>query len=493
MNSPQEHQALMEEGIWKLSLDKGNIDEALESFERHKVTTAVDLILYSSDTLNLQLTHSQALRLIRLIMSRKDSVIWHEICLEFSSESPQLQYSVSQIIDCFPKALVARSFPLSTTYAIHHALQYGIRLQELHLSDCALSDGNVEILSEAIRSPSSQFQKLSLWNVNCVSFQTDVVVDGRHHPLAMALAENTTLQCIELRRSMTANLGVMFELINALIGSTSLEDFSLEESNLASKVRVEGDDIALMVPLTKILMDSQCRISNLDLANCGLGQQRHWLQSLLSGLEHNASIESLDLSENGFDSIDMTMVLDGLKRIRGIRQLDLNDQGNLLTHGSIDWLANSCLLNPQPTICLEELQIDNYLPADMGDSDYASENGDEDDGQKRENELVLLKLLRNNPSLGKLGIELDELQERLSPRVVQLLDLNLCGRRLLVPISIQQGSCDNNTTTFQYDQIPLGLWPIILERADSIFSEFPERCANVLHHFSQNGPLLLDY
>ncbi|KAL3934851.1 MAG: hypothetical protein SGBAC_009519 [Bacillariaceae sp.] len=503
MNSLEEHQALMEEGIWKLHLDMGNIDEALELFEKHEVTTAVDLILCASYPLNLKLTHFQALRLVCLITSRRDRVQWHELFVEVYSESPNWQYCVMHVADCFPNLSVSMRhssnlrLPMSTSYAIHHALQYGNSLQELSLSHCVLSDDTMAILSQAINSPSLAFRRLCFSNVECISSPSGNVVRGYDpHPLEVALVENTTLQCIELRDVMTTNPEVLFSLINALIGHSSLEELSLEGSNLARTVRMQQGESISIAPLRKILMDPQCRISRLDLANCGLGQhpcpERLLLQSLLSALAKNTSVESLDLTENGFDSKDMTMVLDGLKGIPRIRQVDLNDQGNLLTKGSIEWLARSCLLDPQPTIHVEEIQIDDWLPGE-GAFDYDSESSDEHDEEKTEIESILLKLLRNNPSLSNLGIELAEVKNRLSPRVAQLLDLNLCGRRGIAPATIQQETCDSTSAAYPYGHIPLALWPVVLQRANRIMSEFPDRRATVLYHFSQNGPFLFNH
>jgi hypothetical protein len=169
------------------------------------------------------------------------------------------------------------------------------------------------------------------------------------------------------------------------------------------------------------------------------------------------------------------MLTDSLEGSKYLRILDLSRHG--LTDkdlGNLSKVLSTCQL--------EHLNLGNNNISDQGLAVLASlsiPGGSlqtlditRNQGCTQEGFCHLLKLVKDNPRLDSLHCQFEE---GLSPETRHFLDFNKSGRSLL-------GQAGHN--------VPLSLWPVVLERANGIFhdeADHKEKAANVIFHLLQ-GP-----
>jgi hypothetical protein len=476
LNDSQQCSTLLQEGIWKLPLDNASaLEDSMQAFEQYHPTTAVDLIFTARGRNQMKLTHEHALKLASMLASRTD-ITWHELFLEVSSANPHYHYMLLKIVDMFPKicinhsACATRNISVETSYAVFHALEHGRKLKELHISYCICRNETVGIIGEGLQSRSCNLERLVFYSV---SFDYQLAHNNGRDPLSAALSNNTSLKCLELRNTITADGDGLLAILSSIVKHPNLEVFALEGTNLGESIL----NTRLIRPVTRLLASSRCQLVSLDVSDCCLGYhssgERHLLACLLNAIRRNHCLKSLDLSENGLDNMDVISILDCIRDCPNLRDVDLN--GN----DEVDQIhfGNSQLARPHPPTKLQQLDLQDYFREHYH-------------GEARE-DVMILQLLQHNPLLGDLGLDMEESQQRFSPEIVHLLDLNLFGRVLMLPISAPDDPDDPDDTTEEEGKtiIPLSIWPMVLERSNNIFANYPKREANVIFHLLNKGPL----
>ncbi|CAJ1966379.1 unnamed protein product [Cylindrotheca closterium] len=502
-------------GDWTIPLgDNDAVNAFLDAIERNPNTVAaqVDLILNSEGPSSdgNELTQPQAARLVHLVKSRK-SVDWGHLRLGFRSECPHLLFCTTQLAPLFSKISASAydsasdssgCLPLSTAHSILNALQHGNRLQELALCFCVIQEDRMELLSQGIQSTSCPLRSLYLRDVECDHAAHVENKNRRSEPFVLALTKNTTLEDVTFISSFTSTQDVTLVDLFYQMSNTQppirWKKLFIVGSDLGKFAQIQDQTVRLVDRLTRMLSHRDCSIVELCLQNCSLGfhynntHGRGILQSLMSGVQENSSIQVLNLNNNAFSLADLQFILDGISGCPNLRELELCEEHaslNVPENQNTSWLTNSRLMLPRPGTNLNKLWICDHFPLcniyDYEDYEEYISSGSHRFMTDAELEAVLLPLLVYNPFICDLGRGLNW---RGMPRAAEVLDLNQCLGALRTPPSPAQ---DQETTESPLSHIPLSLWPTVLERTSKTLKD-PARCANVVHHILKRGPGVLD-
>lgn len=446
------YQENVKRGNWLVNLDEeDSIDSVLDAIENTKpVALKVKLILRAKfggrgGLGSCRLTQSQSMRLVELVkswMNDHQDVEWSELQLAGISESPALCFCIKELAPMFPKIEVwlnylsnsNGSMPLSAAYALQKALQNGSCLQELSLKNCILEQECMELLSQGIQRNSCPSRRLFLHDVEYHDGQQEA---NPINPFALALARNTTLEDVSLWSSFRSSQDrTYFELFHdiSLRGQPpKWKKFSWKTNSLGDPSEIQSDGV-LMDRFTQTLADPQFQIVQLHLDQCFLGFQyskyeRGVLQSLVLGLHENTSIRILSLNHNGFDTVDLQCIMDGITLCTNLVEVSLVEYNRgfyTRNYDSLDWLTKSDLLLTHPLTNLKKLWIANHLPNKRNLDDNRRNISD------TELEIAILQLLIYNPMLYALGDDL-MIRKRM-PKVSDMLDLNqTVGPLRLIP------------------------------------------------------------
>jgi len=501
--------------------EEDSINSVLNAIERNKtVAPKVHLRLRAKfgGRASVQLTHSQALRLVRMVKSSfQENLQWSaDLQIAVVSESPELRFCLMELAPLFSKIEVwlhyisASNGPLaiSIAYALQEALKPGVScLQDLSVKNCILGRESIYLLGQGLQHNSCLLRRLYLDDVEIDSSYFENHEERRTiNPFALGLARNSTLEEVRLWPTLDSTQDItffdLFREIVTLDQPPKWQKFSWKTNTLGHTIATRSvGDLPLVDYFTRTLAHQKCQIVDLNLDQCFLGfhhssYERDILRSLMLGLQENASIQVLSLNHNGFDVVDLQCIMDGIssgrcrENLRQVYLVEFNRWFRRRNYESLDWLIHSSLLQPHPSNSqLRKLWIANHLPNnrvldDDGDNEESTRRGYSND----ELEAVILRLLEQNPCLHDLGDDL-MIRKRM-PKVSDLLDLNKCFGPLRLPSTQVKGPKRGDESPLSH--LPIPLWPLVLGRTNKQLKEHPTRCANVIHHILKSAPGLLE-
>jgi hypothetical protein len=451
--------SLLDEGILKLDLTRNHelLLDHVRMFQQFDPTTAVDLIFRCDPReSSLNLTQTLGFELINMFnlstSSRQTSIRWHELFLEVLTTNPHFHYALSNAVIHFPKIclnynlwpLSQRNVPLETAYGILPALVMpNTNLKELYLSYCQLMPETLDILSHGIlKSVALERLVFSHIRFEAASDSNHRVME-RHDNLAHALSCQRKLKVLEIRNCfISESLGC--QLLYSLENHPSLQNFAFEGKPRGTSLNA----------LCRVLMGSHCRISSLDVSESDLGNSNELGRLLNAIRRNNISLKNIDLSENNLGNSHVIEILDCIHDCPHLVKVDLSGNDRI---DDIDFAQSGFLTGSSQTSKLRQLDLQDYF-------EYH---------QHENEEAMILQLLESNPYLCDLGLDLTDCQQRFSPQVVYLMDLNLFGRSLMI----------------NHSRDPPSLWPVIIERSNIVFANFPGREASVIYHWLNKGSL----
>lgn len=232
--------------------------------------------------------------------------------------------------------------------------------------------------------------------------------------------------CSEIYVSAFADYQVLVAISEGMKNNTNLETVSLRW--------VSFDDVLSTACLSDGLKNCHSNFTRLSLLNCELEGDEAFT-AFAAGLEKNSSLETLELMAcNLIDSHVIRIIETCPARLR-----ICNLRNNAITNRGLEIIAQRSTLDN----ALRKLALDG------NNFTVAATRGH------------ILRILQHNPHLGYLVNSSD-------PDIQHLQDLNLSGRVILS----QVGS----------NSVAPSLWPLVLERANSLFQDDEGRRANVLFH-----------
>jgi hypothetical protein len=203
----------------------------------------------------------------------------------------------------------------------------------------------------------------------------------------------------------------------------------------------------------------------LDLHNCLKLELMEFLSAAKTDVNYN--LETLELSHNTLDHDDLHQLWDVVSRFPKLTTLNLtlNRIGTLNKNESNN---SNDILWEKPNTKLRNLIL-TANPV-MANADVCEKE-------------ALLKILQANPQLSFVGAGMASYgfmgSTLYSPRIRQLLDVNQAGRCLFCSSEESSSSPSAN--------VPVSLWPMVLERAQRKFKNFPRRRSDVIYQLL-HGP-----
>jgi hypothetical protein len=321
-------------------------------------------------------------------------------------------------------------------WSIGAAMISNKRLAKVALFDMEMTRQQAAALGAGLITSNSQhFKKFCMTRI--------AFADGAITELASGLKQNSSLCLLYVDRCSLGD-AELAELLDAVESHPSLKKLSLWGN--------KGQKHAL-VALGKVLASSKCQLEDLDFSDQGFNDNGHngltgHLGILAQGLRCNEyPLTRLDLSFCKLIDNDM----DHLGQILATCKLEqLNLGGNLITHSGF-------------------VSLTQNIPKSLKRFDISGNNFDEEDAACHS-----LTLFEEHPQLWEDGFNWKYPKSPIHQKVRHFKDLNRCGRTLLV-----RGAA-----------IPLSVWPIVLARANTLLSDYPERTPNAIFHLLQ-GPALM--
>jgi hypothetical protein len=321
--------------------------------------------------------------------------------------------------------------------SISLAMKFNRHLTKLSLLDMQVTRQQAAALGDGlITSNSEHFKELCM---DGVTFTDSAITE-----LASGLKENSSLRTLHVDGCNLED-AELAELVDAVESHPSLKQLELLHNG--------GQEHALL-ELGKVLASRNCQLETLvfscEAENQGglTGRLGTLVQGLLQG---NSSLTSLDLSANGLFDEDIDHLGQILSTCK-LEKLDLSRNG-ITRSGFVSLTQNV----PK---CLKSF--------DLSDNDFS----------KEEAACHILALFEEHPQLWEDGFDWSYSNGPMHQKIQHFKDLNRCGRTLLLA---RDGA------------IPLSVWPIVLERADTLLEgtrKFKERTSNAIFHLLQ-GPALM--
>ena len=280
---------------------------------------------------------------------------------------------------------------------IFRSLEHNTSLEELDLSrNSQLAEGDSEAVGCAIERMLNENRTLKVLNLYGCRLTNEVV-----SYFANGLAENHSVRKVVLCSNKIGSTGAM-SIFRSLEHNTSLEELDLSENSQLA----EGDSESVGCAMEKMLNVNRA-LEVLNVAYCGLntGVVTHIFRSL----EHNTSLEELDLSRNSQlaegDSEAVGCAIERMLNVNTTLKV-LNLSGCRLDTTVITHIADGLANNAS----LAELNIG---------AEIWSRNNITSEGW-----VHLFKALCNNTSLKKLNITHNDLGVKGSVALSEMLSCN---------------------------------------------------------------------
>jgi hypothetical protein len=321
-------------------------------------------------------------------------------------------------------------------------------LEKLELSEMKLSMEQTAALARGLGYPDddddddsddfscSCFGELSLVGVD---FESDAAISA----LASGLEDNLSLFFFRVIGCNLSDAQVA-ELVTSLVCHPLIIGLALGENHGGPRA---VDALACL--LEEQQYDDHLEVLNFSKQSRGLSPSH--IQVLVGALEGNQDLKSLNLSGNKIDDEGVDHLAKILSTCPQLQNLDLSDN-NISVRG------------------LETLAACH--PSSLRKLDLSGNIFTMEDGACHH----LLKLLEENPQLGRVSSKVGWKASELRPQIQHLLDYNKSGRVLAV--------AGQGTTP---PPVPLSILPIVLARANQIFASPGKapRQANVIFHLLQ--------
>jgi Ran GTPase-activating protein (RanGAP) involved in mRNA processing and transport len=256
--------------------------------------------------------------------------------------------------------------------------------------------------------------------------------------LSQCLSQNTHIETLDMGACYLPDRHVA-QVVSALVGHPALKSLVLT----LNSCRQRGT-----AAMADLLRGDRCRLQDLNLSHQKDEYQKVPLESLADALRTNQTLKNLKLSRNRLLCCDIHSLLEALQVNSTLALLDLNN--NSISDAGIQDIAKALPNMPG----LKELYlVNNYIQSETTSS------------------LALLHAMRKNQQLQVLEIKQSL---SLASCIQYYAALNWGGRQIM--------------TTDKH--VPLGLWPVILERAQTTDRGFVHE---ILFHLLREGPALLDH
>jgi Ran GTPase-activating protein (RanGAP) involved in mRNA processing and transport len=320
---------------------------------------------------------------------------------------------------------------------IIEAVQSHGSIVSLDLRACPIPDPVATLIARLLlrnnSAPTLQF--LNLESCEITDFGTNVI--------ASALETNSTLQKLDFNKNDFGLAGAA-SLANVLRTNSCLQELVLCQNYLTD---------ACIEPFADALREN----STLRILNLALNEiMDHGAGRIAGALQHNSTLHDLDLSSNGIRNVGAVALSQALLNNSGLCQLKMS--GNPIGLEGAESIAR--VMRTNSTLKVVALSS----PNNRGNEDMKT---------------LELKILNDNLELE--CFEPCRLNYGYSRgEILHTIDLNRGGRKVL-----------------RNPSFPLGLWPFVLERADTILYYNGETSANserpqqsVLYSLLRNGQVL---
>jgi Ran GTPase-activating protein (RanGAP) involved in mRNA processing and transport len=307
----------------------------------------------------------------------------------------------------------------------------------LDLQACPIPDPVATVLARLLLRNNSA-PALRFLNLECCE-----ITDFGTNVIASALETNSTLHNLNLNENDFGLAGAA-ALAHVLRTNSCLQELALSQNFLTD---------ACIEPFA----DALCENSTLRILNLALNDiTDHGAGRIAGALQHNSTLQDLDLSSNGIRNNGAAALSRALLNASGLCKLKMS--GNPIGFEGAESIARAMRTNST----LKVVALSS--PNNRGNEDMKRL---ELEILKDNFQLECFEPCRRNYSYSREGI-------------MHTLDLNRGGRKVL-----------------QNPNLPLGLWPFVLKRADTILYYNGEMSANsegpqqsVLYSLLRNRPAL---
>ncbi|XDV23257.1 hypothetical protein PO909_027917, partial [Leuciscus waleckii] len=223
-------------------------------------------------------------------------------------------------------------------------LKENVKVENLRLSDCSITEEGYKALASALRSNPSHLIELDLTG-------NDPGQSGVKELSDLQLDPNCQLKTLRFLKSPAADEACQYVIKHLCKNPLFLSELNLNTHKIGD-TRVNQ--------IAALLQDKHCKINTLKLRNCGLTEES--CSALATVLRSNSSLKELDMSNNNLQDSGVKKLQDALKntncRLEKIRLSDCR-----ITEEGYKALASALRSNPSHLI---ELDLTGNDPGQSG-------------------------------------------------------------------------------------------------------------------------------